>query len=198
MGLPAGLADDIANLLPHRRLGDEVDVGVGIGLPALALQNPARLAAAGIITRARHRFAEWNALTILAVFFQRAAGEALLIAQFYPRKIEHALLHRGRDLLPRAGHVALIQLRDHAKRDIQAVDGRRVLQLTARCVATAGAPDLEHAGADPRQQLRAGRARLDVGEIENAGARERCCHLFISLALVASGPLIPFEARFAG
>ena len=47
MGLPAGLADHVADLLPHRRLGDEIDVGVGIGLPALAFEDAAGLAAAG-------------------------------------------------------------------------------------------------------------------------------------------------------
>src|SRR5260370_841664 len=120
MGLPAGLADDIANLLPHWRLGDEADVGVGIGLPALALQNPARLAAPGIITPPRHRFAEWNAPTILPVFFHRAVGEALLVAQFYTRKIQYAVLHRRRDLLPLAGHGALIERGDDAEREMPA------------------------------------------------------------------------------
>src|SRR6202011_4744990 len=99
MGLPAGLADDIANLLPDRRLGDEVDVGIGIGLPALALQNAARLAAAGIVAGARHGVAERNALAVLAVFLERAVGEALLIAQLDAGEVQHAVLHRGGDLL---------------------------------------------------------------------------------------------------
>src|ERR1700757_1379971 len=99
MGLPAGLADDIADLLPDRRLGDEVDVGIGIGLPALALEDAARLAAAGIIAGARHRVAERNAFAILTVFPKRAVGEALLIAELYTREIQHAVLHRGGDLL---------------------------------------------------------------------------------------------------
>src|ERR1700716_1976029 len=99
MGLPAGLADHVADLLPHRRLGDEIDVGVGIGLPALAFQNAAGLAAAGIIAGARHRVAKRNAFAILAVFRERSMGETLLVAQFYAREIEHAVLHRGGDLL---------------------------------------------------------------------------------------------------
>src|SRR6202011_5914029 len=93
MGLPAGLADDVAALLPDRRLGDEIDVGVGIGLPALALQDAAGLTAAGIVAGARHGIAERNAFAELAVFFQRAMGEALLVAQFHAREIEHAVLH---------------------------------------------------------------------------------------------------------
>src|SRR3954452_18191586 len=66
MGFPAGLADDVADLLPNRRLGDEVDVRVGIPLPTLALQNAAGLAAAGVVAGARNRFAERNAFTVLA------------------------------------------------------------------------------------------------------------------------------------
>ena len=81
IGLPFRLADDVADLLPHRRLGDEVDVGVGVGLPAFALQNPARLAAAGIVAGARRGFAEGHVLAVLAVFLERpvlsgAAGRA--------------------------------------------------------------------------------------------------------------------------
>src|SRR5205085_3588197 len=68
MGFPAGLADDIADLLPNGRLGDEVDVRVGILLPTLALQNAAGLAAARVVAGARNRFAERNAFTVLAVF----------------------------------------------------------------------------------------------------------------------------------
>ena len=60
--------------------------------------------------------------------------------------------------------------------EIQAVHVRNVLQLPARDVADAGTLDLDHVGAEPGQQLRAGRARLDVGEIENFYARERLGH----------------------
>src|SRR5258707_10662603 len=74
VGLPAGFADDVANFLPDRRLGDEIDVGVRIGLPALALQDAARLTAAGIIAGARHRVAERNAFTVLAVPRWRPRG----------------------------------------------------------------------------------------------------------------------------
>src|SRR6202035_1436507 len=62
--------------------------------------------------------------------------------------------------------------------EIQAVDIRNVLQLTAGDVADAGALDLDHVGTEPGQQLGAGRSRLDVGEIENANVRQRLGHLF--------------------
>src|SRR3546814_141294 len=79
--LPLRLADEVADAAPHRRLGDEVDVGVGIALPALALDDPARLAAARIVAGAQHRVAAGNALAALAAFIQRAVLHALLVAQ---------------------------------------------------------------------------------------------------------------------
>src|SRR6266849_6468828 len=140
MGLPAGLANDIANLLPHLRLGDEVDVGVGIALPSLALQDAARLAAAGIIAGARHRVAERNSFAELAVFRERTVGEALLVAQFDAREIEDAILHGSGDLLTLAGHRALIKRGHDTERQIQ--PGAAVADLRAgdqrRSVAKAG------------------------------------------------------------
>src|SRR3979411_3561140 len=103
MSLPAGLADHVADLLPDRRLGDEVDIGVGIGLPALAFQDAARRAAAGIIAGARHRVAERDSFAELAVFPERTVGEPLLVAQLDARQIQHALPHPRGDpyALPR-------------------------------------------------------------------------------------------------
>src|SRR5262249_60756085 len=93
VGLPLRLADQVADFAPDRRLGDEIDVGVGIGLPALAFEDPAGLATAGIIAGARHRLAEGNSFAVLAVFAARTMGEPLLVAQLHARKIEHAVLH---------------------------------------------------------------------------------------------------------
>ena len=120
IGLPFRLADQVADRAPHRRLGDEIDVGVGIGLPALALEDPARLAAAGIVAGARHRVAERNAFAVLAVFGQRAVREPLLVAQLDAREIEHAVLHGAEHLLAAAGAVALIERGDNAEREMQA------------------------------------------------------------------------------
>src|SRR6266571_2817999 len=109
MGLPAGLADHVADLLPYRSLGDEIDVGIGIGFPPLAFQDAAGLTAAGIVAGARHGLAERNAFAELAVLRERAMGEALLVAQLDAGEVEHAVLHRGGDLLALAGHGALIE-----------------------------------------------------------------------------------------
>src|SRR5437870_8905348 len=103
MRLPAGFADHVANLLPHRRLGDEIDVGVGIGLPALALQDDAGLAAARIVAGARHRFAERDVLAELGVFPERTVREALLVAQLHATEIEHTVLHGAQHALAAAG-----------------------------------------------------------------------------------------------
>src|ERR1700735_5044647 len=140
MGLPAGLADHVADLLPDRGLGDEIDVSVGIGLPALAFQDAAGLAAAGIIAGARHRVAERNAFAELAVFLQRAMGEALLIAHLDAREVEYAVLHGGGDFLSLAGDGALIERGDDAERQMQ--PGAAVADLRAgdqrQAVAEAG------------------------------------------------------------
>src|ERR1700682_3750979 len=140
MGLPAGLADHVADLLPDRRLGDEIEVSVGIGFPALAFEDAAGLAAAGIIAGARHRVAERNAFAVLAVFLQGTMGEALLIAQLDTGEIEHAVLHGGGDLLALAGDGALIERGDDAERQMQ--PGAAVADLRAgderQSVAEAG------------------------------------------------------------
>src|SRR5262249_35402611 len=147
-GLPLGLADEAADLLPHRRLGDEVHVGIGIGLPAFALHDPPRLATAGIVAGARHRLAERDAFAILAVFLERAVLEALLIAQLHPAQIEHAILHGGEHALAAARAVALIERADNAERqvkpgagiaDLRAGDDRRAVTEAGGGGAAAGA-----------------------------------------------------------
>src|SRR5262249_1873539 len=114
MRLPARLADDVADLFPYGRLRDKIDVGVGIGLPALAFEYATRLAAAGIVACARHCVAEGNAFTVLAIFLERTMGEPLLVAQLDAAKVEHAVLHRSRHALTLAGLGALIERGDNA------------------------------------------------------------------------------------
>ncbi len=48
-----------------------------------------------------------------------------------------------------------------------------VAQLAARRIAHAGAFHLDNIGAEPGEKLRAGRARLDMGKIEDAHAFQR-------------------------
>ena len=77
---------------------------------------------------------------ILAVFLERAVGEALLVAQFDARQVQHAVLHRGGDALTLAGHGALVERGDDAERQMQA--GAAVADLRAgderQAVAEAG------------------------------------------------------------
>src|SRR5262245_45983181 len=123
IGLPFRLADEIADRAPHRRLGDEIDVGVGILLPALALEDPAGLAAAGIVARARHRLAERDAFAVLAVLRERAVLQALLVAQLDAGEIEHAVLHGGEHALAASGADALVERADDAEGEMQAGAG---------------------------------------------------------------------------
>ena len=171
IGLPGRLADQVADRAPNRRLRDEVDVGVGIGLPALAFQDPAWLAAAGIVAGPRHRISERNAFAILAVFGERSCFQALLVAQFHAREVEHAVLHGGEHLLAAAGAVALEQGRDDAERQMQA--GAAVADLCAgderRPVAEAGgrgraAGALRDVLVDLAVLIRSGAEALDRGD----------------------------------
>jgi hypothetical protein len=58
-------------------------------------------------------------------------------------------------------------------REVQAVDARDVLQLSARDVSATGQFDFDHVRAKPREDLGADRSRLHVGHVENAHAVER-------------------------
>ena len=60
-------------------------------------------------------------------------------------------------------------------REVERVDIGDVAQLAARHVAGAGALDLDHVGAEPGQQLRAGRAGLHVREVDDLDAVEWLC-----------------------
>src|ERR1700761_4167028 len=73
ISLPTRLADHIANLLPDGSLGDEIEIGVRIVFPTLALENTSRLTATGIITGTWHGIPERNSLAVLAIFLHRTA-----------------------------------------------------------------------------------------------------------------------------
>src|SRR5215468_5773692 len=140
IGLPIRLADEVADRAPYGRLGDEIDVGVGIVLPALAFEDPAGLAAAGVVAGARHRLSERDAFAVLAVFGQRSMRQTLLIAQLDAREVEHAVLHGAEHALPAPGADALIERADDAEGEVQA--GAAVADLRAgderRAVAEPG------------------------------------------------------------
>ena len=115
----------------------------------------------------------------------------------------HAVEHAGAEILHQ--HVAALDQRGEdflalrvlgVERDrtlvvvqhgeIQAVHVGNVLQLATRDVADAGALDLDHVGAEPGQQLRAGRTRLNVGEIKNTNALKRLCHRLCSVLCLSA------------
>ena len=70
--------------------------------------------------------------------------------------------------------------------EIEAVGALHVTQLAARDVADAGPLDLDAVGAHIGEQLRAGRARLHVREVEDPHAVERLAGLAERLASTAS------------
>src|SRR5262249_29928526 len=129
IGLPFRLADQVADRPPDRRLGDEIDVSVGILLPALAFEDPAGLPAAGVVAGARHRIAKRNVFAVLAVLGERSVPEALLVAQLDAGKIEHPVLHGAEHALATAGADALIECAGDAEREMQA--GAAIADLSA-------------------------------------------------------------------
>src|SRR5258708_11501847 len=68
---PFRLTDRLAGALPVLFLDREIDVGVRVSFPALALEYPARLPAAAGVAAARYRIAK-RSVRILRVFFQIA------------------------------------------------------------------------------------------------------------------------------
>src|SRR5207302_3012298 len=122
-------------------LNGEVDIRVRVGLPPLALQDPARLAAAAGIAAARDRVAEL-AVRVLRIFFENPdALEALLVAQLDPAQVEDAVLHRHRNLLAPAGLLPIEQRGQDADREMHAgvavaerrgADGRRAIPEPGR------------------------------------------------------------------
>ena len=97
----------------------EVDVGVRIGLPSLALEHPARLAATAGVAAAND--VRERAVRVLRVLFEVAETvETLLVAQLDAAQVEHAVLHRHRHLLALAGGVAVTQGGKNADRQMHA------------------------------------------------------------------------------
>ena len=120
----------------------------------------------------------------------------------------HAVERAGREILHQ--HVALLDQpvedflalgvlgvdRDRAldaveHGEIEAVGALHVAQLAARDVADAGPFDLDHVGAHIGEQLRAGRSRLHVGEVEDFHAVERPARLAPRLGRLGRGRPLP-------
>src|SRR5262249_11520654 len=142
----------------------------GIGLPALALEDAPGLSATGIVACPRDRVAERQALAILAVFGERSVLEALLVAHLHAREVQNAVLHGAGDALALAGHAAMIEGRDDAKRQMQAGSGIADLRTRdeGRAVTEAGgggraARALRHVLVDLAVLVGSGAEALDGG-----------------------------------
>ena len=67
-------------------------------------------------------------------------------------------------------------------REIKTVDIRQITELAARDIAASRQFNLDHIGAEPCQELRAGRTRLHMGHVENANAVQGLAHTSFSLS----------------
>src|SRR5260370_22610101 len=98
IGRPFRMPNGLGGSLPVRTLDREVDVGVGVGLPAFALEHPPPLATAAGVAAARDGVAECSILAvfpywILWVLRQVAdALEPLLVAELDAAEIQHRFL----------------------------------------------------------------------------------------------------------
>jgi hypothetical protein len=108
IGEPILLADHLADVLPNGRLRYEVQIGIRIRLPTLALDDGSRLASARRIGGTRYGGTEL-AVRILRIFLHdMRAIEALLVAQLDAAEIQDAVLHRRQHPLAAAGGFALV------------------------------------------------------------------------------------------
>src|SRR3981189_3906713 len=111
-------------------------VSVGVSLPSLSLQDPARLATATGVAATGHRVAEL-AVRVLRVLLQVAdLLQALLVAELDPGQGEYGVLHGHRYLLAHSGRVALDDRGEQADQQVhtavavaegRAADGRRAV-----------------------------------------------------------------------
>src|SRR5262249_26904668 len=109
---------------------NEIDVSVGVFLPAFAFQDAPRLTATGVVAGPRHGLTEGNALTVLAVLSERTALQTLLITHLDAGKVQDAVLHGAGYALSLAAPCAMVESRDDAERQMQA--GTTIADLCAR------------------------------------------------------------------
>src|SRR5438876_354110 len=125
-----------------------LDVGVGTRLPALALEDPARLPAAAGVAAARDRVAELPVRILRILFEVPEALQASLIAQLDAAQIQHRVLHRHGHLLALAGLLTADQRGEDADQEMHAgiavaerssADRGRAVPETGRRGGAAGA-----------------------------------------------------------
>src|SRR5258705_5793551 len=130
------MPDSLGGSHPVRTLDREVDVGVGVGLPAFALEHPARLATAAGVATARDGVAE-RAVGGLRVLREVAeALEPLLVAELHAAEIQHRFLHGHEHPLALAGLLALQEGGEDADQEV--VAGVTVAERAAADCRNAG------------------------------------------------------------
>ena len=145
---PFRLTDSLAGLRPVLLLDREVDVGVRVGFPALALEYPARLPAAACVSAAGDRIAKLS-IWILRIFLQIAnMVQPLLVPQLDTAQIQHRILHRHGHFLAFAGLLTADQCGQDADQKMhagvavaerRAADRRRTIPKAGRRGAAARA-----------------------------------------------------------
>ena len=101
-------------------LNGEVNVGVRVGFPTLALQNPAGLTATASVTATRHHVRK-RLVRVLWILFQVAEFfQTQLVAHFDAAQVEHGVLHGYSHFLTFAGLLATDVSCQDANRQVHA------------------------------------------------------------------------------
>ena len=79
--------------------------------------------------------------------------------------------------------------------EIKTVDIRDIAQLFARHITRARLLDLDHIGAEPGEQLSAGRPGLHVSEIENANSVQCFVHDLVPIICISAAARFPARIR---
>ena len=80
VGNPLFFTNHLANGFPYCRLDDNINVGIRIGFPAFAFQNPARLTATRGIAGAGYRLTKMAVRELWILLHGAVTIKALLVA----------------------------------------------------------------------------------------------------------------------
>src|SRR5262245_24652931 len=103
------MADNLGQRRKSLCLDDHVFIGIRIGFPTLASNDPARMSSSGSIACPRYSRAEF-AIGILRIFLEDAGtGDPLLVPKLHATEVQHGILHRDGDALALAAPFAMKQ-----------------------------------------------------------------------------------------
>src|ERR1700730_13479317 len=127
---PFRMADNLGQRRKSLCLSYHIFIGVRIGFPTLASDDPTRMTSSGSIARPRNGRAEL-AVRILRIFLEHAGtGEPLLVSKLHATEVQHGILHRDAHALSLAALFAMKQGGKDSRYEMNA--GAGIADLGAR------------------------------------------------------------------